>query len=257
MNVGARQAPGSLDRDDLLDLLQHEAEPLRLPDERQQVQGVSAVDAVAAAVRRGGARMPAASYTRSAFRLAPQCFATSPMNRPFLLMATMVDPAPRGKVKPRGRRRLAVGSRCALARRAEGREFAAVAEALGSSVPRTLAGIRILVVEDDDDNREVLAYALDVEGATVTAVSRAREALPFLSSVDIILTDFVMPGEDGVWLLEQVNMRPRPIPVIAFSGFDEGQQPRLAAAPFAGKLLKPLDSGQVCAEIAVVLGNRA
>ena len=123
-------------------------------------------------------------------------------------------------------------------------------------MPRTLAAVRILVVEDDDDNREILAHTLTVEGATVTAVSTAREALSFLSSVDIVLTDFVMPGEDGVGLLEQANKHPRPIPVIAISGFDESQEPRLASAPFAGKLLKPLDFDQMCAEIAVVLGNR-
>ena len=120
---------------------------------------------------------------------------------------------------------------------------------------QTLAGIRILVVEDDRDNREVLAATLTLEGATVTAVSTAREALPFLSSVDIILTDFVLPDDDGVWLLEQVNQQSRPIPVIAISGFAESQEPRLAAAPFAGKLLKPLDFDQVCTEIAVVLGT--
>jgi CheY-like chemotaxis protein len=124
-------------------------------------------------------------------------------------------------------------------------------------VSQTLAGIRILVVEDDDDNREILATTLTLEGATVTAVSTGREALSFLASVDIVLTDFVMPGDDGVWLLEQVNKHPRAIPVIAISGFDESQEPRLAAAPFAGKLLKPLDFERVCAEIAVVLGNRA
>jgi two-component system, OmpR family, response regulator len=123
-------------------------------------------------------------------------------------------------------------------------------------MPRTLAAVRILVVEDDDDNREILAHTLTVEGATVMAVSTAREALSFLSSVDIVLTDFVMPGEDGVWLLEQANKHPRPIPVIAISGFDESQEPRLASALFAGKLLKPLDFDQMCAEIAVVLGNR-
>jgi CheY-like chemotaxis protein len=112
-------------------------------------------------------------------------------------------------------------------------------------------------VEDDKDSREILAKQLSFEGATVTSVGTAREALPFLSSVDIILTDFVLPGDDdGVWLLEQVNKQPRPVPVIAISGFDESQQPRLAAAPFAGKLLKPLDFDQVCAEIAVVLGHR-
>jgi hypothetical protein len=41
------------------------------------------------------------------------------------------------------------------------------------------------------------------------------------------------------------------------SGYDESQEPRLAAAPFAGKLLKPLDFDQVSAEIAVVVSNRA
>lgn len=132
-----------------------------------------------------------------------------------------------------------------------------MAETLGSPMPRTLSGIRIVVVEDDKDSREILAKLLSFEGATVTSVGTAREALPFLSSVDIILTDFVLPGDDdGVWLLDQVNKQPRPGPVIAISGFDESQQPRLAAAPFAGKLLKPLDFDQVCAEIAVVLGHR-
>jgi CheY-like chemotaxis protein len=65
-----------------------------------------------------------------------------------------------------------------------------------------------------------------------------------------VLTGFAMPGDDGAWLLEQVNHQSRPIPVIAFSGCDESQEPRLAAAPFAGKLLKPLGFDQVCAEIA-------
>jgi len=112
-------------------------------------------------------------------------------------------------------------------------------------------------VEDDADSREILAQTLTMEGARVTAVSTAREALPFLSSVDIVLTDFVMPGDDGAWLLEQANKQTRSTPVIAMSGYEERQDPRLAAAPFARKLLKPLNFDELCAEIAVVLGNRA
>ena len=123
-------------------------------------------------------------------------------------------------------------------------------------MPQSLAEIKILVVEDDD-GREILAYTLAVEGATVTAVSTAHEALALLTSADIILTDLILPDENGLWLLEQVNQQPQPVPVIAISGFDESLEPRLAAAPFAGKLLKPLDFDQVCAEIAVVLGSRA
>jgi CheY-like chemotaxis protein len=120
-----------------------------------------------------------------------------------------------------------------------------------------LAGIRILAVEDDDDSREVLAHNLTAEGATVTALSTAAEALSLVPGADIIVTDYALPGDDAVWLLERVNKASRPIPVIAVSGYDERQEPRLAAAPFAGKLLKPLDFDQLCAEIAVVLSNRA
>jgi CheY-like chemotaxis protein len=120
-----------------------------------------------------------------------------------------------------------------------------------------LAGIRILVVEDDDDSREVLAQSLSLEGATVMAASTASEALALLPEADIIVTDFALPGDDAVWLLERVNKQPRPIPVIATSGYDESQEPRLATAPFAGKLLKPLDFDRLCAEIATALENRA
>lgn len=59
--------------------------------------------------------------------------------------------------------------------------------------------------------------------------------------------------EDGVWLLEQVNQQPRPVPVIGISGYDAQQQPRLAAAAFVRKFLKPLDFNQICADIVAVL----
>jgi two-component system, OmpR family, response regulator len=120
-----------------------------------------------------------------------------------------------------------------------------------------LAGIRILLVEDDEDNREVLAQSLTAESATVMAVSTAAEALPLVPSADIIVTDYALPGEDAVWLLERVNKQPSPIPVIVVSGYDERQKPRLAAAPFAGKLLKPFDFYQLCGEIVSAMANRA
>jgi CheY-like chemotaxis protein len=69
----------------------------------------------------------------------------------------------------------------------------------------------------------------------------ACEALAFVAAADIVVTDLAMPGGDGVWLLEQVNRSPRPIPVISVSGYAQDQVPRLAQAPFARKLLKPVD----------------
>jgi CheY-like chemotaxis protein len=112
-------------------------------------------------------------------------------------------------------------------------------------------------LKDDDDGREVLAKTLSLEGAIVRAVSMASDALALLPGAEIILTDFALPGEDGVSLLERINKQPRPIPVIVTSGYDESQEPPLATAPFARKLLKPLDFDRVCAEIAAALDGRA
>jgi CheY-like chemotaxis protein len=120
----------------------------------------------------------------------------------------------------------------------------------------SLGGIRLVIVEDHDDTRDILEQVLSHLGATVTAVSTAREALAIVAETDIILTDFSMPGEDGVWLLEQVNQQPRPIPVLAVSGFAEQQAPRLAQAAFARTLLKPVDPWTLPDLIIEVLQER-
>ena len=119
-----------------------------------------------------------------------------------------------------------------------------------------LAGIRLVIAEDHDDTRDVLEQVLRRLGATVTAVALAREALGMVTEADIIVTDLAMSEEDGVWLLEQVNQHPRPIPVIAVSGAAESQVPRMAQAPFARKLLKPVDPWALADVIAEVLHGR-
>jgi CheY-like chemotaxis protein len=121
---------------------------------------------------------------------------------------------------------------------------------------KLLTGIRILYVEDDDDTREVWEQALSHLGATVTSVSSARAALDAVADADIVVTDFLMADEDGVWLLEKMNQHPRPIPVIAVTGFAEAHIPRLAQASFARKLLKPVDLLEMARIILDVLGSR-
>jgi CheY-like chemotaxis protein len=111
----------------------------------------------------------------------------------------------------------------------------------------TLDGIRVVIVEDHADTRDILEQVLRHMGATVTSVALAREALGLVEAADIIVTDLALtvPDEDGVWLLEQVNGHPRPIPIILVSGFAEDQVPRLANAPISRKLLKPIDPWQL------------
>ena len=124
------------------------------------------------------------------------------------------------------------------------------------STADSLAGIRIVIAEDHDDTRYIVQHVLRHLGATVTAAGTAREALAMVPEADILLTDYSMPEHDGVWLLEQVNQHPRPIPVISVSGFAEQHVPRLAEAPFARKLLKPVDAWELAQLIVEVLRAR-
>jgi len=122
----------------------------------------------------------------------------------------------------------------------------------------TLTGVRVVVVEDHGDSREILEEMLRFCGAIVTTAATALDALAAVPDADILVTDFALPpGEDGVWLLEQVNGHRQPIPVILVSGFAENQDRRLAAAPFARKLLKPIEPERLCEEIAKVLRGPA
>jgi len=84
--------------------------------------------------------------------------------------------------------------------------------------------------------------------------SGARAALPFVSDVDIVVTDYAMPGEDGCWLLRQVETGPHRVPVIVVTGFGDNADVRRAS--FARVLSKPTDPWRLCADIREVLEQR-
>jgi CheY-like chemotaxis protein len=128
---------------------------------------------------------------------------------------------------------------------------------IGDVISANLTGIRVVVVEDHG-SREIPEQMLRFYGAIVTTVPTALDAVAIAAEADVIVTDFALPpGEDGVWLLEQVNGQPRPIPVVLVSGFSEHHDARLAAAPFARKLLKPIEPERLCEVIAEVLRGPA
>jgi two-component system CheB/CheR fusion protein len=120
------------------------------------------------------------------------------------------------------------------------------------TVAGPLRGVRVLVVEDHDDSRDVLGEALKYSGAVVTTASSAREALPLIPVVDIVVTDMSMPGEDGAWLLAQVEQSHRPIPVIVLTGFADHYD--FTGVKFARVLPKPFNLRHLCQEIRAVLG---
>jgi CheY-like chemotaxis protein len=119
-----------------------------------------------------------------------------------------------------------------------------------------LAGVRVLLVEDHDDLREVYGHVLASAGAQVTSAASGDEASNALRSADVIVTDVAMPGRDGISLLEEVRGQSRDVPVIAVTGYVKEQLPRLANAPFDLVLLKPVDPWRLCDEVEKVLSGR-
>jgi CheY-like chemotaxis protein len=129
-----------------------------------------------------------------------------------------------------------------------------------ASPRRLLDGLTVLLVEDDPDCRDVLAFWFESFGATVIAVASAHEALAQLegSLPDVVVTDIAMPDHNGFWLLERVRQALAPrgvrVPVIACSGLDA----YASAAPgplsgFDGYVTKPVDPARLAACIARVV----
>jgi CheY-like chemotaxis protein len=123
--------------------------------------------------------------------------------------------------------------------------------------PVQLAGIRVLVVEDHDDSRDLLEQVLAHVGALVVASPSADEALAHVGEVDVVITDIAMPGHDGFWLLHEIQRRHRSMPVIAVSGYSDLQERALREAAFVRVLRKPIDPWVLCHEVAAALRPRS
>lgn len=120
-----------------------------------------------------------------------------------------------------------------------------------------LNGIKILVVDDETDTREMVAFLLEKQGAKVTAVSSAHEALVVLSqsTPDILLSDIGMPEMDGYMLIQQVrNLLPEQggqIPAIALTAYaGEINQQQVMAAGFQKHISKPIEPDVLVQAIA-------
>jgi PAS domain S-box-containing protein len=87
----------------------------------------------------------------------------------------------------------------------------------------SLSGMRILVVDDDSEGRELITAVLRQAGAMVTAVQSAADAMAHveLNCPDLILTDIAMPHTDGYALQRQLRARSdlAKIPIVALTAF--------------------------------------
>jgi CheY-like chemotaxis protein len=118
--------------------------------------------------------------------------------------------------------------------------------------PTGCAGLHVLVVDDHEDTLDLIQQALIHAGAVVRPASSVGEALGFLDDVDVVVTDYSMPGATGLSLLERIQQRERPVPVIVLTGYANALFNQLANAPFARVVQKPIDPWLLCRLVADV-----
>jgi CheY-like chemotaxis protein/anti-sigma regulatory factor (Ser/Thr protein kinase) len=124
-----------------------------------------------------------------------------------------------------------------------------------SSEVITLAKTQILVVDDDADSREYVAFVLEQHGAKVITAASATEAIQLFTQFnpDVLISDIGMPDIDGYTLLRQIkagNLKQEivAIALTAYAGEHDQQQAYLAG--FQHHLAKPIEPEKLVAIIA-------
>jgi signal transduction histidine kinase/CheY-like chemotaxis protein len=133
------------------------------------------------------------------------------------------------------------------------------AEAFGREVRRTegLAGVRVLVVDDELDTRKLISTVISQSGAEVTACASAGEALETLKTwrPHILMSDIGMPGEDGYALIRQVRALPAErggrTPAAALTAYARDEdRARTLAAGYQLHIAKPFSPGDLIAAVS-------
>lgn len=118
----------------------------------------------------------------------------------------------------------------------------------------------IILAEDDGSLRQFIAAALERAGHDVRAASDGMEALHLLQAdpfrFDLLLTDIVMPGMDGIELARLANGLHPAIKVVFITGFAAMALEDNAALNGEAKLIsKPFHLGALVAQVEKILGR--
>lgn len=123
--------------------------------------------------------------------------------------------------------------------------------------PPALKNLKVLVVDDETDARELIIAVLEQCQATVTTATSANEALEAIARVqpDILISDIGMPGEDGYSLIKKVRALPPQsggrIPAIALTAYARAEDRiKALASGFQMHAPKPVEPAELAAIVA-------
>ena len=107
---------------------------------------------------------------------------------------------------------------------------------------KKLAGYKVLIAEDDNDLREILAEDFKAEGATVEEAKSGEEAIEMIrkSPYDMVLSDMRMPNGDGRFLAKNVMQITGPKPLVfLYSGYSNIDRAECDALQIKAVFTKP------------------
>lgn len=125
----------------------------------------------------------------------------------------------------------------------------------------SLEGLRVLVVDDGDETREMVAAILEKRGASVTALPSAQEALAALAEQkpDVLLLDLDLADAGGDSLIRKIRALPASeggdTPAVALAAFATSDRTRALLAGFQLQLAKPVRPAELVASVASVAGR--
>ena len=125
----------------------------------------------------------------------------------------------------------------------------------------SLRGVRVLVVDDEADAREMLQRVLVNAGAEVSTAGSAAEALHLIETLrlDVLVSDVGMPGEDGYELIRKVRMlgegagRIRAVALTAFARLEDRTKAMLSG--YQMHLAKPVDARELIVTVGTLAGK--
>ncbi|TAK06082.1 MAG: response regulator, partial [Candidatus Manganitrophaceae bacterium] len=134
---------------------------------------------------------------------------------------------------------------------------------VSAKTPRdALGGLRILVVDDEADARDLVATVLRQCRADVSAVSSAREAMRVFEEgpPDVLISDIAMPEEDGYVLIRKIRAlaaeRGGETPAVALTAYARSEdRQKILSSGFQVHLSKPVEPAQLVASVAKVAGR--
>jgi CheY-like chemotaxis protein len=127
------------------------------------------------------------------------------------------------------------------------------------SAQTPIARLKVLLVEDDPDGREMVDRLLRDNGAQVVAVDCAERAVQALRerSLDVMVSDIGMPDVDGYELLRRARQEGIDIPAVALTAFARPEdRARALEVGYTSHISKPIEPGALIAAIAAAARER-